>query len=67
MRTSGSCPSGRRSYIPPSRRTDPHRPGPLAVVGAGVEPAVSFLDGIGIATGGGIIVDEHFRTNVPGI
>jgi NADPH-dependent 2,4-dienoyl-CoA reductase/sulfur reductase-like enzyme len=28
---------------------------------------VSFLDGSGIATGDGIIVDEHFRTNVPGV
>jgi NADPH-dependent 2,4-dienoyl-CoA reductase/sulfur reductase-like enzyme len=39
----------------------------LAVVGIGVRPAVSFLDGSRIATDDGIIVDERFQTNVPGV
>lgn len=39
----------------------------LAVVGVGVAPAASFLDGSGIATGDGIIVDQRFQTNVPGV
>jgi NADPH-dependent 2,4-dienoyl-CoA reductase/sulfur reductase-like enzyme len=37
----------------------------LAVVGVGVQPAVSFLDGSGIAVDNGVLVDERFRTNVP--
>jgi NADPH-dependent 2,4-dienoyl-CoA reductase/sulfur reductase-like enzyme len=37
----------------------------LAVVGVGVQPAVSFLDGSGIAVHNGVLVDERFRTNVP--
>jgi NADPH-dependent 2,4-dienoyl-CoA reductase/sulfur reductase-like enzyme len=37
----------------------------LAVVGVGVQPAVSFLEGSGIAIDDGILVDERFRTNVP--
>jgi NADPH-dependent 2,4-dienoyl-CoA reductase/sulfur reductase-like enzyme len=39
----------------------------LAVVGVGVQPAVSFLAGSGIATADGVIVDERFRTNVPNV
>lgn len=39
----------------------------LAVVGVGVRPALSFLEGSSIATDDGILVDEQFRTNVPGV
>jgi NADPH-dependent 2,4-dienoyl-CoA reductase/sulfur reductase-like enzyme len=39
----------------------------LAVVGVGVEPAAAFLEGSGIATDDGILVDERFRTNVPNV
>lgn len=39
----------------------------LAVVGVGVEPAVSFLDGSGLALEDGILVDERFETNAPGV
>src|SRR5690349_11208966 len=39
----------------------------LAVVGIGVQPALAFLEGSGIATGDGIIVDRRFRTNVPNV
>jgi NADPH-dependent 2,4-dienoyl-CoA reductase/sulfur reductase-like enzyme len=39
----------------------------LAVVGVGVRPALSFLAGSSIAVGDGVLVDERFRTNVPGI
>lgn len=39
----------------------------LAVVGVGVQPAVSFLEGSGIAIDDGIVVDERFRTNVPNV
>jgi NADPH-dependent 2,4-dienoyl-CoA reductase/sulfur reductase-like enzyme len=39
----------------------------LAVVGVGVEPAVSFLRGSGIALDNGIVVNERFETNVPGV
>lgn len=39
----------------------------LAVVGVGVQPAVSFLEGSGIAIGDGILVDESFRTNVANV
>jgi NADPH-dependent 2,4-dienoyl-CoA reductase/sulfur reductase-like enzyme len=38
----------------------------LAVVGVGVRPAISFLDGSGIATDDGIIVDERYQTSAPG-
>jgi NADPH-dependent 2,4-dienoyl-CoA reductase/sulfur reductase-like enzyme len=48
-----------------------HAGGPLgaglAVVGVGVRPALSFLEGSGIATDDGILVDERFQTNVPGV
>jgi NADPH-dependent 2,4-dienoyl-CoA reductase/sulfur reductase-like enzyme len=37
----------------------------LAVIGIGVRPAISFLDGSGIALDDGILVDEQFRTNLP--
>ena len=39
----------------------------LAVVGIGVAPAVSFLEGSGLAMEDGILVDERFRTNLPGV
>jgi NADPH-dependent 2,4-dienoyl-CoA reductase/sulfur reductase-like enzyme len=39
----------------------------LAVVGVGVQPAVSFLAGSGIASDDGVLVDERFRTNVPNV
>jgi NADPH-dependent 2,4-dienoyl-CoA reductase/sulfur reductase-like enzyme len=39
----------------------------LAVVGVGVQPATAFLEGSGIATDDGVIVDERFRTNVPNV
>jgi NTE family protein len=41
--------------------------GGLAVVGVGVQPAVGFLAGSGIATADGVVVDDRFRTNVPGV
>jgi NADPH-dependent 2,4-dienoyl-CoA reductase/sulfur reductase-like enzyme len=37
------------------------------VVGVGVRPAVSFLDGSGVALDDGILVDQRFRTNVPDV
>lgn len=37
----------------------------LSVVG--VKPGTEFLAGSGIAIGDGIIVDEHMRTNLPGV
>jgi NADPH-dependent 2,4-dienoyl-CoA reductase/sulfur reductase-like enzyme len=39
----------------------------LAVVGVGVQPAVSFLQGSRIAVADGIAVDEKYETSVPGI
>jgi NADPH-dependent 2,4-dienoyl-CoA reductase/sulfur reductase-like enzyme len=39
----------------------------VSVVGVGVQPAVSFLAGSGIATDDGVLVDERFETNVPGV
>jgi NADPH-dependent 2,4-dienoyl-CoA reductase/sulfur reductase-like enzyme len=36
----------------------------LAVVGVGVQPAVSFLAGSGIVVDDGVVVDERFETNV---
>jgi NADPH-dependent 2,4-dienoyl-CoA reductase/sulfur reductase-like enzyme len=39
----------------------------LAVVGVGVQPAVSFLEGSGIAVDNGIVVDERYETNAPGV
>ncbi len=37
----------------------------LSVVG--VKPGIDFLAGSGVAVGNGILVDEHMRTNVPGV
>lgn len=37
----------------------------LSVVG--VAPGIEFLTGSGIAIGNGIVVDEHMRTNLPGV
>jgi NADPH-dependent 2,4-dienoyl-CoA reductase/sulfur reductase-like enzyme len=39
----------------------------LAVVGIGVVPAASFLEGSGLTIDDGILVDERFRTNLPGV
>src|SRR6185437_12745856 len=39
----------------------------LAVVGIGVVPAISFLEGSGLVTGDGIPVDGKFRTNLPNV
>ena len=39
----------------------------LAVTGVGVEPSVGFLDGSGIAIDNGVIVNERFESNVPGV
>jgi len=39
----------------------------LAVVGAGVELALDWLDGSGLEVGDGIAVDERFRTSTPGV
>jgi 3-phenylpropionate/trans-cinnamate dioxygenase ferredoxin reductase component len=39
----------------------------LAVIGVGVQPATAFLDGSGIATDDGVLVDERFRTNLPNV
>jgi NADPH-dependent 2,4-dienoyl-CoA reductase/sulfur reductase-like enzyme len=38
-----------------------------AVVGLGVDPVTDFLAGSGIALDDGIVVNQEFRTNVPGI
>jgi NADPH-dependent 2,4-dienoyl-CoA reductase/sulfur reductase-like enzyme len=39
----------------------------LVVVGVGVVPQTDFLAGSGVEVDNGIVVDERFRTNVPGI
>ena len=39
----------------------------LAVVGIGVDPVTDFLEGSGIELDNGIVVDEGFQTNVPGV
>lgn len=39
----------------------------FAVVGIGVEPVTDFVAGSGIEVDNGILVDEHCRTNVPGV
>ena len=39
----------------------------FVVVGIGVAPAVEWLAGSGVALEGGIVVDEHMQTNVPGV
>jgi NADPH-dependent 2,4-dienoyl-CoA reductase/sulfur reductase-like enzyme len=42
-------------------------PAGLAVVGVGVQPAVSFLEGSGINVDNGIVVNQKYETNAPGI
>jgi len=37
------------------------------VVATGVQPNTAFLGGSGIAVDGGILVDRHMQTNIPGI
>jgi NADPH-dependent 2,4-dienoyl-CoA reductase/sulfur reductase-like enzyme len=39
----------------------------LAVIGIGVVPAISFLEGSGLVTGDGIPVDDKFRTSLPNV
>jgi 3-phenylpropionate/trans-cinnamate dioxygenase ferredoxin reductase component len=39
----------------------------LAILGLGVEPVTSLLDGSGIDVDDGVLVDERCRTNVPGV
>jgi phenylglyoxylate dehydrogenase epsilon subunit len=39
----------------------------LLLVATGVAPVTDFLNGSGIATGRGVLVDEHMRTNVANI
>jgi NADPH-dependent 2,4-dienoyl-CoA reductase/sulfur reductase-like enzyme len=39
----------------------------FAVAGIGVEPVVDFLEGSGLELDNGVVVDERFETNVPGI
>lgn len=40
---------------------------PYVVVGIGVDPAVDWLDGSGVALEGGVLTDAAGRTNVPGV
>jgi NADPH-dependent 2,4-dienoyl-CoA reductase/sulfur reductase-like enzyme len=42
-------------------------PAGLAVVGIGVRPEVSLLDGSGVVIDDGVVVDERFRTVVPNV
>ncbi|MBK8909117.1 MAG: NAD(P)/FAD-dependent oxidoreductase [Rhodospirillales bacterium] len=42
-------------------------PAHLVVIAAGVRANMAFLEGSGIATDQGILVDQHLQTNVPGI
>ncbi len=37
------------------------------VLALGVQPSISFLEGSGVTTGEGIIVDDRMRTNVEGV
>ena len=39
----------------------------IAVVGVGVVPNVGFLEGSGIATDNGVVVNQRFETNEPGV
>jgi NADPH-dependent 2,4-dienoyl-CoA reductase/sulfur reductase-like enzyme len=39
----------------------------MAVVGVGVVPNVDFLGGSGVAVNNGVLVDERFAANVPGV
>jgi len=43
------------------------QPSSLVIIGKGVKPCIAFLEGSGIKTKRGIIVDEHQETNLPGI
>jgi nitrite reductase (NADH) large subunit len=42
-------------------------PADLLCVGTGLVPDIDFLQGSGVATGKGVIVDDGLATNVPGI
>jgi apoptosis-inducing factor 3 len=42
-------------------------PADLVIVGIGVRPRTALADEAGIATDNGILVDEHFETDCPGI
>lgn len=42
-------------------------PADLVVVGVGVIPRTELAEQIGLACDGGIVVDEHARTSVPGV
>ena len=39
----------------------------IAVVGVGVRPAIGFVEGSGLETNNGIVVNEFMETSVPGI
>lgn len=39
----------------------------FVVAAVGIEPAVAVAEGSGVTIDDGIVVDEHYRTNVPGI
>jgi NADPH-dependent 2,4-dienoyl-CoA reductase/sulfur reductase-like enzyme len=39
----------------------------LVVVGIGVDPVTDFLEGSGIELENGIVVNEHFETNIPDV
>jgi len=39
----------------------------LAVVGVGVVPSVDFLEGSGLALGNGVLVNERYETEAPGV
>jgi len=39
----------------------------LAVFGLGIEPATELVAGTGVRVDNGIVVDDHCRTNVPGV
>jgi NADPH-dependent 2,4-dienoyl-CoA reductase/sulfur reductase-like enzyme len=39
----------------------------LAVVGIGVDPVTDFLEGSGIELENGVVVNEHFETNIPDV
>lgn len=39
----------------------------LVVIAIGVKPNIGFLDGTGIETDEGILVDDHLETSIPGI
>jgi NADPH-dependent 2,4-dienoyl-CoA reductase/sulfur reductase-like enzyme len=42
-------------------------PAKLLILAAGVQPNIDFLDGTGIETDRGILVDEHLHTSLPGV